>query len=63
MVFSKRELKSFDVFMHLVEKPHNTSTTQIVSSIIIALIIGSSEQNNKQEFYDLLIWPSILCLI
>ena len=63
MVFSKRGLKSFDVFMHLVEKPHNTSTTQIVSSIVIALIIGSSEQNNKQEFYDLVIWPSILCLI
>ena len=34
MVFSKRRVNSLNVFRHSVEKPHNTCTTQLVSSIV-----------------------------
>ena len=38
---------------------------QLVSSILFesSCFIGSYEKNNEKEFYDLLVWPSILCLI
>ena len=32
MVFSKRRLKSLDVFRNSLEKPHNAYNTQLVSS-------------------------------
>ena len=65
MMFSKSRLNSHDVFRNSVEKPHNTYTTQLVSSIAFqsSYFVGSSEQNNGKEFNDLLVWPSILCLI
>ena len=46
------------------EKPHSMHYTTL-SSIVIesSFFIGSSEQNSDKEFNDLLIWPSILCLI
>ena len=58
MVFS---LNSLDVFRYSVEKPHNTCTTQLVSSVVFesSYFIGSSEQNTEKEFNDLLVWPSI----
>ena len=47
MVFS---LNSLDVFRHLVEKPHNTCTTQLVSSVVFesSYFIGNSEQNSEK---------------
>ena len=32
--FSKRRLKSPDVFRHSVEKPHNTCATQLASFVV-----------------------------
>ena len=65
IVLSKRKLNSLNVFRHSAEKPHNTCTTQVVSSIVFesSYCIGSSQQNSKNEFYDLLVWISILCLL
>ena len=65
MVFSNRRLNSLDIFRHSVEKPHNTCTTQLISSIVFesSYFIGSSEQNSEKEFNYILVWPSILCLI
>ena len=65
MVFLKRRMDSLDVFKHLVEKPHNTCTTQLVSSVVFesSYFIGFSEQNSEKEFNELLVWHSILCLI
>ena len=62
-MFSKRRLNSLGVFRHSVEKPHNS--TQLVSSIVFesSYFIGSSEQNSETELNDILVWPSILCLI
>ena len=62
MVFS---LNSLDVFRHLVEKPHNTCTTQLVTLIVFESFnfIGSSEQNSEKGLNDLIVWPFILCLI
>ena len=56
-MFSKRRLKSLDVFSHSAEKPHNTCTTQLVSSIVFesSYFIGSSEQDSKKVFNDLLV--------
>ena len=34
IVFSKWRLDSLDVFRHTEETPHNTCTTQLVSSIV-----------------------------
>ena len=57
MVFSKRRLNSLDVFRYSVENPHNTYTTQLVSSIVFgsSYFIGSSEQNSEKEFNGLLV--------
>ena len=57
MVFSKRRLNSLDIVRHSVEKPHNTCTTQLVSTIVFenSYFIGNSEQNRKKEFYNLLV--------
>ena len=65
MVFSKKRLNTFDVFRHSAEKPHNTCTTQLISSIVFesSYFIESSKQNSEKEFNDLLVSPPILCLI
>ena len=57
MVFSKRRLNSLDVFRHSVEKPHNTCTTQLFSSIVFesSYFRGSSQQKSEKEFNDLLV--------
>ena len=39
MVFSKTRLNSLAVFRNSVEKPHNTCTTQLVSSIVFEVLI------------------------
>ena len=63
-IFSK-ETKVTWLFDHSVIKPHNSCTTQLVISVVFetSCCRGRSEQTSKKEFYDLLVWPSILCLI
>ena len=65
MAFSKRRLNSLDVFRQSVDKPHNTCTTQLVSSIVIESSYSrrNSEQNSEKKNYDLLVWRSILGLV
>ena len=65
MTFSKKRLNSLDVFKYSLGKPHNTGTTQLVNSIVFksSFCIGGSEPISKKEFYDLLVWSSILYLI
>ena len=57
MVFSKRRVNFLDVFRNSVKKPHNTFTTQLVSSIVFesSYFIGSSEQNSEKKFNDVLV--------
>ena len=50
----------FRVFRHTVLKPHSACTTQLASSIVFKCFsqnccIGNSQQNSKQESFDLLI--------
>ena len=63
----QKRLNSVDVVRHSAEKPHNTCTARVVSSIVFesSYCLGSSEQNISKEFYGLLVWLSIsiLCLI
>ena len=56
MVFSESTLNSLDAYRHSAEKPHNTCTTKLVSSIVFkrSYFIVISEQNREKEFNDLL---------
>ena len=50
MMFSKRRLNSLDVFRNSVEKPYNTCTTELVTSIVFeSYFIGSPKQNSEKN--------------
>ena len=57
MVFSESTLNSLDAYRHSAEKPHNTCTTKLVSSIVFkrSYFTVISEQNREKEFNDLLV--------
>ena len=57
IVFLRKIMNSLEVFRYSIEKPHNTCTTQLVSSIVFesSYFIGISEQNSEKEFNDLLV--------
>ena len=57
MEFSKRVPNPFDNNRHSVEKPHNTRTIQLASTVVFesSYFIGSSEQNSEKQFNYLLL--------
>ena len=56
MVFSKRRLNSLGVFRHLVEKLHNTCTSQLVSSVVFERSYFIGSRDVSRDYLDIAVF-------